>query len=237
MIVFMSSAFFEKIGYLQVLVSLILAHFKARHKAGSIGDPAGMAEWLHKKDFNIYYRALKPVRSDHTTRENRRMEDYMYKPNYTIGILAVVFVLLTAAPAPAQHGQHMGPAGMSGQAAKGMGMQDQLTPQQQQTLQKIHTAHQQAFSAIDRNLWSRQIQLQAALTEDKIDEGKVKSLANEINKLRSDRFNEQVKMWTEISKAGLAYQTMRGGPMTGGGMMGQGMMNSCPMMGGGGVNQ
>ncbi len=150
-------------------------------------------------------------------------------------LIAGMLMLMIASPAlaQAQHGRGMG----LGRGPGNAGMFTQLTPQQQQTLQKIHDAHQNAFTDISRKLWAKQIQLQAAFTEDKIDDGKVKSLTNDINRLRSNLFDEQVKMQVELSKAGLAYYTMKGGTMghgIGPGMMGSGMMGGmagCPMMG------
>lgn len=150
--------------------------------------------------------------------------------------IAGMLMLMIASPALAQMqpGHGMG-AGSRMQGPGKAGMLTQITPQQQQTLQKIQDAHQGAFADLTRQLWAKQIQLQAAFTEDKIDESKIKSLTAEINKLRSNLFEEQVKMQVELSKAGLAYHTMRGG-MMGQGMgmgMGSGMMGGmagCPMM-------
>ncbi len=157
----------------------------------------------------------------------------MRKP--TALLIAGMLMLMFAAPALAQPGHRMGPGqGMTGQGPGRTGMAAQLTPQQQQTLQKIQAAHQNAFADITRKLWAKQIQLQAALTEDKIDDGKIRSLTSDINTLRSSLFDEQVKMQVELSRAGLAFYTMRGGMMGQG--MGAGMMGGigfCPMMGSG----
>jgi len=106
----------------------------------------------------------------------------------------------------------------------------ELTPQQQQTLMNIQAGHRDAFLNLHKKLWAKRIQLEAALTEDKIDQGRVNSLVNDINKLRSSLFEEQVKMKVELAKAGLAYYAVKGGHMMGGGMMGRGMMGPCPMM-------
>jgi Spy/CpxP family protein refolding chaperone len=151
-----------------------------------------------------------------------------------------ILMVMIASPAIAQTGHHMGAGqAMSAKGPRNMGMGEQLTPQQQQTLQNIQAAHRDTFVGLHKKLWAKGIQLEAALTEDKIDQAKVNSLVSEINKLHSSLFEEHVKMQVEIAKAGLAYYTMRGGHMMGGGMMGRGMgpgmmgtgmMGSCPMM-------
>lgn len=146
--------------------------------------------------------------------------------------LAGALAIMLASPAFAQgRGHMMGGAGMM--AGGPLSSSEQLTPQQQQTLQNIQASHKDAFTNLHKKLWAKNIQLAAALTEDKIDQGRVNSLVSDINKLRSSLFEEQVKMRLEIAKAGLAYYTMRGGRMMGGmgpGMMGSGMMGPCPMM-------
>ena len=148
-------------------------------------------------------------------------------------LLTIVFagalVTVLASPVFAQAGNRMGrgPGMMMGGGPQSMGTQ--LTPQQQQTLQNIQESHRDAFLSLHKRLWAKRIQLAAALTEDKIDQGRVNSLVSDINKLRSSLFEEQVKMLVEIARAGLAYYAMRGGPMMGGGM-GAGMMGLCPMM-------
>lgn len=151
-------------------------------------------------------------------------------------VSAGIFIMLIASPVLAQMGHGMGAGPNMAAGGSGfMGMGAQLTPQQQQTLRNIQAAHQDAFAGIMKKLWAKQVQLEAALTEDKIDQAKINSLVSDINKLRSSLFEEQVKMRVELSKAGLAYYTMRGGGMMGrgmgSGMMGTGMMGSCPMMG------
>ncbi len=153
-------------------------------------------------------------------------------------VLAGVLAIVLASPVFAQATTRMGggPGMMMGGGPQAMGAQ--LTPQQQQTLQNIEAGHRDAFLNLHKKLWAKRIQLAAALTEDKIDQGKVNSLVSDINKLRSSLFEEQVKMRVEIAKAGLAYYAM-GGHMTPGGMMGRGMgpgmmgrgmMGPCPMM-------
>jgi Spy/CpxP family protein refolding chaperone len=112
----------------------------------------------------------------------------------------------------------------------GMAMGPGLTPDQQQTLQRITNAHLASFTKLNQRLWAKKVQLQAALTEDRIDEARVKTLANEINKLRADLLNEQVAMQVELSRAGLAYHTLRGRGMMGHGMMMGSTGGSCPMM-------
>jgi zinc resistance-associated protein len=153
----------------------------------------------------------------------------MRRSLYSAFILACMIAL--ASPALAQ------PAGPAGGArghmhGPGAAMGSGLTPDQQQTMQRITNAHQATFAKLYQRLWAKGTQLQAALTEDKIDEARVRSLAGEINKLRADLFNEQVAMQVELAKAGLAYHALRGRGMMGSGMMGGGMAGFCPMMGG-----
>lgn len=144
-------------------------------------------------------------------------------------LFAGALVIMLSSPAFAQAGHRMG--GGPGMMAGGpMFMGEQLTPQQQQTLMNIQAGHRDAFMNLHKKLWAKRIQLEAALTEDKIDQGRVNSLVNDINKLRSSLFEEQVKMQVEIAKAGLSYHAMKGGGMMGRGMMGGGMMGPCPMM-------
>lgn len=148
--------------------------------------------------------------------------------------IAVLAALCLAFPLWAQP---MGPTGGAAGRMHGHGglMGSGLTPDQQQTMQKITDAHKPALTKLSQKLWAKEIQLQAALTEDKIDDGKVKALSGEINRLHSDLFNEQVAMKVELAKAGLSYYALRGRHMMGAGMMGDHMDGSCPMMDGGGM--
>lgn len=151
----------------------------------------------------------------------------------TVVLMGAIMIMLSS-PAFAQAGSRMGGGhGMMAGGPHAWGAQ--LTPQQLQTLQKIEAGHRDAFVNLHKKLWAKKTQLAAALTEDKIDQGRVNSLVGDINKLRSSLFEEQVKMQVEIAKAGLAYYAMRGGRMMAGGMMGSGMMGAgmmgpCPMM-------
>ncbi len=144
-------------------------------------------------------------------------------------VLAGALVIVLASPVVAQTGNRMGGGYgmMMGGGPHFMGTQ--LTPQQQQALQNIEAGHRDAFLTLHKKLWAKKIQLAAALTEDKIDQGKVNSLVSDINKLRSSLFEEQVKMRVEIAKAGLAYYAMGSGHMMGRAMR-AGMMGPCPMM-------
>jgi Spy/CpxP family protein refolding chaperone len=152
---------------------------------------------------------------------------------YLAFAMAMAVALLPASQAWAQPMAHM--KGAPGHdRGQGGPMSTGLTQDQQQTMQKIMNAHKPAFTRLNQRLWAKGIQLQAALTEDKIDESRVKALTGEINRFHADLFNEQVAMQVELAKAGLAYYTMRGHGMMGMGMMGSQAGGACPMMGGDG---
>lgn len=148
-------------------------------------------------------------------------------------VLAAAAVLFLASFAWAQPmtrmggspGHQMGP----GMPMAGGPMAAGLTPDQQQAMERIVNAHKASFAKLDQRLWAKRTQLQAVLTEDRIDEARVKALTGEINRLRSDLFTEQVAMQVELAKAGLSSYTLRGRGMMGPGMMGGRM--DCPMMG------
>ncbi len=147
--------------------------------------------------------------------------------------IAAVIVLMAAAPVLSQqahYGRGMGP--MSGvEQYHGM-MLSQLTQEQQRAVRDIYQGYQQATAETMERLWAQELQLQAALAADKIDESRVNSLVDAINNLRSDLYREQVNMYMQLAEADLMYPVMRSFGGMGRGM-GMGMMGSCPVMGSG----
>ncbi len=147
--------------------------------------------------------------------------------------VAAVIVLMTATPVLPQqmhHGRGMGP--MYGVEQYGM-MFSQLTQEQQRTVRNIYQGYQQATAETMEKLWAQELQLQAALAADKIDESRVNSLVDAINDLRSNLYREQVNMYMQLAEADLMYPVMRSLGGMGRGGMGMGMTGSCPMMGSG----
>ena len=155
----------------------------------------------------------------------------------TWACVATVIILMAATPVLSQQmhpGRGMGP--MSGvEQYHGM-MLSQLTQEQQRTVRGIYQNYQQATAEIMERLWAQELQLQAALTVDKIDESRVSSLVDAINDLRSNLYREQVNMYMQLAEADLIYPVMRSFGGMGRGMMGMGTMGSCPMMGPGPVD-
>ncbi len=148
--------------------------------------------------------------------------------------VAAVIVLMAATPVLSQQmhpGRGMGP--MSGvEQYHGM-MFSQLTQEQQRTVRNIYQNYQQATADTMEKLWAQELQLQAALAADKIDESRVNSLVDAINDLRSNLYREQVNMYMQLAEADLMYPVMRSLGGMGRGGMGMGMTGSCPMMGSG----
>lgn len=148
------------------------------------------------------------------------------------GAVAIIF-MVTSTQAFSQQGPYGGAAlrqpGMGQQQAM---MLSQLTPEQQRAATNIYQDYQKATTQTMKRLWAQELQLMAALAADKIDETRVNSLVGSINTLRSNLYQERVKMYLQLAKADLMYPVMRSRGMMGRGMgLGRGMMWTCPMMG------
>lgn len=142
---------------------------------------------------------------------------------------AFVIILIAAAPALSQQGiPRRGPGPLYGMERHQAMMLSQLTPEQQRTVRNIYQNYQQATADAREKLWEQKIQLQAALTAETIDESRVNSLVETINGLRSDLYQQRVKMYMQLAEADLIYPVTRSLGMMGGGM---GMMGACPMTG------
>jgi Spy/CpxP family protein refolding chaperone len=165
----------------------------------------------------------------------RELKTWRWKVNILkqLTFMGMVMVIVLTASAPAFSQQ--GPAGGRGMSAPpGMHhqrfmMPDRLTPEQQQAMRDIYQDYQQATEKTMKSLWARELELQAALANESIDESRVNSLVKTINDLRSNLYREQVKMYMQLARADLLYPMMRGPGMMG---MGRGM-GFCPMMGSG----
>ncbi len=113
-----------------------------------------------------------------------------------------------------------------------MGGMGNMTPEHQATMQKIHADFNAATADLNKQLFAKESELNAALYAEKPDEKKVDALTKEIGELNAKIYSERVKMQKAMAKEGImpgkgGCQMMGGGMMGGmqhGGMMGGGMM-------------
>ena len=123
-----------------------------------------------------------------------------------------------------------------------MGGMGAMTPEHQATMQKLHADFNTATADLQKQLFAKESELNAALYADKPDDKKVDALTKEIGELNAKIYAERVKMHKAMAKEGIVPDKggcqMMGGGMKGGmqhgGMMGgmMGGMQHDGMMGG-----
>jgi zinc resistance-associated protein len=131
--------------------------------------------------------------------------------NFIASVLTLAFITAFAGFASAQgHGM--------------MGGMDNMTPEKKATMQKLHADFNVATADLNKQLFAKESELNAALYADKPDEKKVDTLTREISDLNAKIYAERVKMHKAMAKEGIV-------PEKGHGMMGG--KGGCQMMGGG----
>jgi zinc resistance-associated protein len=151
-------------------------------------------------------------------------------------VLALTLAFLTAFTGLASAQGH----GMRGQGMMGGGM-GAMSPEQQATMQKLHTEHAAATAELRKQIFAKESELNAQIYAEKTDEAKVEALTKDIGALNAKLYAERVKLHRQMAKEGImpmagsgcGMMAGKGGmKMHGGGMgMGMGGMN-CPMMNG-----
>jgi zinc resistance-associated protein len=147
--------------------------------------------------------------------------------NRNITLASLVIALLCAVPAFAQMG--MGPGGgmmgggmMGGGSGYGYDDGYQLTAEQQKAYQEVVGKYRAQFAKLSEQVWNKHTQLNAVLSEDKVDADRARTLAKEIGELSAQRFETRVNMLIDLREKGLSYYGlgMMHGGMRHGGMMG-----------------
>lgn len=131
--------------------------------------------------------------------------------NVIATVLTLAFITAFAGFASAQGHGMMG--GMGG-----------MTPEKQATMQKLHADFNAATADLNKQLFAKESELNAALYADKTDDKKIDALTKEIGELNAKIYAERIKMHKAMAKEGIVPG------------MGQGMMGGkggCQMMGGG----
>ena len=116
-----------------------------------------------------------------------------------------------------------------------MGGMGNMTPEHQATMQKLHAEFNAATADLNKQLFAKESELNAALYAAKPDEKKIETLTTEIGELNAKIYSERVKMHKSMAKEGIVpgkgHGIMGGkggcqmmGGMQHGGMMGGGMM-------------
>jgi zinc resistance-associated protein len=141
--------------------------------------------------------------------------------NVIATLLTLAFITAFAGFASAQGHGMMG----------GMGNMD---PEKHATMQKLRADFNTATADLNKQLFAKESELDAALYADKPDEKKIDALTKEINDLNAKIYAEKVKMHKAMAKEGIVPgkgQGMMGGKggcqMMGGGMMGGGMQHGA----------
>lgn len=112
-------------------------------------------------------------------------------------------------------------------SAQGQGMMGgmgNMSPEKHATMQKLHADFDAATADLNKQLFAKESELNAALYADKPDEKKIDTLTKEIGDLNAKIYAERVKMHKAMAKEGIV-------PGKGHGMMGG--KGGCQMMGGG----
>ena len=122
-----------------------------------------------------------------------------------------------------------------------MGMLD-LSEEQKAKMQDLRLAHQKEVIPIQSELQKQAASMKLEITADKFNESKVKSIQNEISKLRSELQMKMVlhqravrDLLTPEQKKKFDGHILSGGPMGQGRMMGGGMMGRGGMKRGAGM--
>lgn len=102
-------------------------------------------------------------------------------------------------------GYGMGP-GIYGQGGQ------QLTPEQYEKLQGLSEEYGRKAEALNKKLWAKDAELDAAYAAEKIDTGKVKSLAAEVGDLRGELFQLRAEYRAKLISEGIigAWHGRRG---------------------------
>lgn len=137
---------------------------------------------------------------------------------FTLALIAIATLTIGSSAALAQPGYGMGGQGYN-----------QLTPEQQTTLQKLHNDYYTQTSQLRQQLMSKRYEYNALLTASSPDSAKIESVANEIATLNQQLDQQRVKFDIALAEsgvsrgAGMGYGGCGGGMHRGGGHMGMGM--------------
>lgn len=152
--------------------------------------------------------------------------------------LALTLAFLTAFTGLASAQGH----GMRGNGMMGGGM-GAMTPEQQATMQKLHTEHAAATAELRKQIFAKESELNAQIYAEKTDDATVEALTKDISALNAKLYAEQVKLHKQMAKEGImpmggkgcGMMAGKGCPMMNDGGMGMGMRGGkgCPMMQGG----
>ena len=128
---------------------------------------------------------------------------------------------------------HMNGASAQGHMMNGM---QTLTPQQQETAQKLNAEFVTATTGLRQEIINKSNELNAQVNGEAPDATKIEALSKEIGVLQGKLLAEQAILNTKLAKAGvptMGHGMMNGGIMNGGAMghgaMGHGMMNGSAM--------